>query len=589
MVTAFRNIILALLILSLLPINSVAETEINLTLEDNVVFLLDYSWGAWNNDNHHWFYIKSNVKDGFKDGNVKSNISIIAYGYGNSTKSSTINKNILINSDLEDFLQSTLPQSFDGGGDNLSQAFTEAKNILDNATTGSKQIILISNGNIDGKRGIEKLNNSHLIDLVRNLKKNNITINLSQVLDSNFSQKEKEITQPYSDLGKETNTNIVVLNNSERMHFVNHEIEKPKQKEGERGDYSYELFDNTQMANITDSMMYQNEEISFSDNYKAVDFYEYWDGYNYIVIPISRNEGVFDEQAMREIFRGKDAIKMVQSGNITERAYLILSDPILNLICGYFDESDTFSEESKNLIGENLPKKPKKIFRNLRLISKSNVPLLILSGECKISTYDDLPEKIIDGGRYTYNLKNRYAYNGIVNDFKNYNDGLIKLVDERNNDLMWTLIYIVNAPIYYQAEPLLKMNSNRLSELQDINYSKSVELAIKQINKKEMESDISILNASNQVKELEKQIKNGIKNGDLNEKQKLKEKAQKYLDAAIENQSKSKFNTAIQNADKSYEIAGKSMGESEYKSTPTISIVMSIVVFIIVVFLIKRK
>lgn len=586
MLTTLRNMILILLILSFLPVNSVAETQINMTLEDNVVFLLDYSWGAWNNDNHHWFYIKSNVKDGFKDGNVKSNISIIAYGYGNSTKSTTKSKNILNYSDLDDFLQSTLPQNFDGGGDNLSQAFIEAKNILDN-TTGSKQIILISNGNIDGKRDIEKLDNSYLIDLVRNLKKENITINFSQVLDSNFSQKEKQITQPYIDLRKETNTKIIILNNSERMFFVNHEIEKPKQKEGELGDYSYELFANTQMANITYSMKYQNEEISFSDNYKSVDFYEYWDGYNNIDIPISRNEGVFDEQAMREIFRGKDAIKMVQSGNITERAYLISSDPILNLICGYFDESDTFSEESKNLIGENLPKKPKKIFRNLRLISKSNVPLLIFSGECKISTYDDLPEKIIDVGRYTYNLKNRYAYNGIVNDFKDYNDGLIKLVDGRNNDLIWTLIYIVNAPIYYQAKPLLKMNSNRLSELQDINYSENVELAIKQINKKQIEADNSIWNASNQVKALNNQIENGIKNGDSNAKQKLKG-AREYLKAAYENQSKSKFNTAILNANKSKETAKEGIGESENKPTPAISIFTCIIVFIIV-FLIKKN
>ena len=45
MVIAFRNIILVLLILSLLPINSIAETEINVTLEDNVVILLDYSKG----------------------------------------------------------------------------------------------------------------------------------------------------------------------------------------------------------------------------------------------------------------------------------------------------------------------------------------------------------------------------------------------------------------------------------------------------------------------------------------------------------------------------------------------------------------
>ena len=159
MVTAFRNIILALLILSLLPISSVAESEINLTLEDNVVILLDYSRGL---DDVHWFYIKSNVEEGFKT-NVKSNISIIAYGYGNST----ISKSNLTYSDLREFLQSTPRQITDipgrnNKGDNIYQAFNETKSILYNAL-GSKQIILISNGYIDGKLSFnEELDNNSL-------------------------------------------------------------------------------------------------------------------------------------------------------------------------------------------------------------------------------------------------------------------------------------------------------------------------------------------------------------------------------------------------------------------------------------------
>ncbi len=589
MVTALRNIILALLILSLLPINSVAETEINVTLEDNVVILLDYSTGL---DDVHWFYIKSNVVEGFKN-TVKSNISIIAYGYGNST----ISKSNLTYSDLREFLQSTPRQLTDmpgrnNKGDNIYQAFNETKSILYNAT-GSKQIILISNGYIDGKLSFkEELDNNSLKELVRDLKKNNITINLSQVLNDDTIQKENSIIRAYSDLSKEVNTKIVVLNRSERLHFVNREIEKSKQLEGERGDYSNELFDNNQKANVTDSMMYQNEEISFSNNYKTVDFYQYWDGYNYIVIPISRNVGVFDAQAMREIFRGKDAIEMVQSGDITEEAYLIKSNGISALICGYYD----FADESKGFIEDKLSnklsekrefKKPIRIIKKAGFIKGWSLPGLLISGECEILSRDELPEKIIDGGRYTLNLKNNYTYNGIVGDFKNYNNELIKMVNDREDNLVWSVIYSPNA-IYYQSKPLIESNNKQLSKLLYANYSENVSLATKQINKKKMESDKSIGDAFNQVNTLDNQIKNGIKNGDSNAKQKLKE-AQEYLDAAYDNQSKSKFNTAIQNANKSKEIARGGIGESENKPMPTISIVISITAFIIVAILIKRK
>lgn len=535
MVTALRNIIVALLFLSLLPFNSVAETEINVTLEDNVVILLDYSKGL---DDVHLFYIRSNVQEGFKN-TVKSNISIIAYGYGNST----INKTNLTYSDLREFLQSTPRQINDipgrnNNGDNIYQAFNETKSILYNAT-GSKQIILISNGYIDGALSFkEELDNNSLKELVRDLKKNNITINLSQVLNDDTIQKENSIIRAYSDLSKEINTKIVVLNRSERLHFVNREIEESKQMEGERGDYSNELFDNNQTANVTDSMIYQNKEIYFSDNYKAVDFYQYWDGYNYIVIPIIRNEGVFDEQAMREIFRGKDAIKMVKSGDITEEAYLIKSNVISDLICGYYD----FTDESEGFIADKLSNKlsEKREFKEpIRIIKKAgwikvwSVPGLLISGECEILSRDELPEKIIDGGRYTLNLKNNYAYNGIVGDFKDYNDELIKMIDNRKDDLVWSVIYSPHA-IYYQSKPLIESNNKQLSKLLYANYSENVSLAAKQ------------------------------------------------------NHSISKFNTAIQNANKSKEIAIRGIGYSNNKS-PTISIAMNITAFIIVTILIKRK
>lgn len=591
MATALRNIISALLILSILPISGAAETEINVTLEDNVVFLLDYSWGTWDNDNHQWFYIKSNVIDGLKDSNLKSNISIIAYGYGNSTKSATKSKNILNYFDLEDFLQSTLPQSFDEGGDDLSHAYSEAENILDNVT-GSKQIILISNGDIDGKKGIEKLDNAPLIDLVKNLKKNNITINLYQVLDTDHSQKEKEITQAYNDLGKGTNTKIIVLNPSERLHFINHEIEKPLKPliYGEKGEYTHELFGDNETALVIFSMIYRIEpETSFFESYMVIDFYQnqYCDD-NCVIIPISRNGEVLNEQTMSEIFRGKNAIEMVRSGNITESAYFI-SNPISGL-CGFLEESDTFDEESKNFAGDiasSVPefRKPIKTVRAIGIISKTNVPMLYLSAECKILSYDDLPEKIIDGGRYTYNLKNRYYYNGLANDFKNYNDFLIKSVEERKKEIVTRVIFIFNEAINYQPS-IEKISSNniQLSKLLNTNYSENVYLATKQINKKKMESDISIENAANQLEALDRQIKNG----DSKEVQNLKE-ASEYLNAAKQNQTISKFNTAILNANKSREKARKGMRESKNKPMPTISIAMSITAFILVAVLIKRK
>lgn len=589
MATAFRNIILTLLILLLLPIASAAETEINVTLEDNVVFLLDYSWGIWDDNNYQWFYIKSNVKKGLKDSNVKSNISIIAYGYGNSTKSETKVKTILNYSDLEDFLQFTLPQSFDGHGDDLYQAFSEAKNILDNIT-GSKQIILISNGNIDGKTGFEKLENAPLIDLINNLKKNNIKINLYQVLDVDYSQKENQIIQAYNDLGKGTNTNIIILNRSERLHFVNREIEKPLKPliYGVKGEYTNELFSNNETALVIFSMKYRNKyEMSFFESYTAIDFYRYCDD-NCVIIPIGRNGGIFNEQTMSEIFRGKNAIEMVRSGNITDSAYFI-SNPITGL-CGFFEESDTFDKEIKNSVGEIASsvsefRKPMKTIRAMGIISKTNIPMLYISAECNILSYDDLPEKIIDGGRYTYNLKTRIYYNGMTNDFKNYNDFIIKSVEERKKDIVKRIIFIFNEPINYQPS-VEKIGSNniQLSKLLNTNYSENVSLATKQINKKMVESDILIERADNQIKELDRQINNG----DSKEVQNLKE-AREYLNAAKQNQTISKFNTAIINANKSREKAREGMRESKNKPIPNLSIAMGITAFIFVAVLIKRK
>jgi len=587
MVTALRNIILALLILSFLPINSVAETEINVTFEDNVVILLDYSWGT---DNAFWHYIKSNVEHGFENTNVKSNISIIAYGYGNFTR----NKVNLNYSDLRDFLQSTPPQRTDVN-DNIYQAFIEAKNILDN-TTGSKQIILISNGYIDGKRSYkEELDDISLMGLVKDLKKNNITINLSQVLNDNTIQKENSIIRAYSDLSKEINTNIVVLNWSERLHFINREINRSKPLEGEIGSYTYELFNIDQNASVISSMWYRNEKVSFFDEkYEIVDFYQYLDGNNYYVIPIGRNGEIFDEQKMSEIFRGKDAIEMLKSGDITESAYLI-SNPSKDLICGYYD-SDTFTEQGINLAGGTLSnvkelKKPMRIAKNIGWISKTNYLSLTVSGECEILSYDDIPKKIIDGGRYTYNLKNGYYYNGIVNDFEDYNYGLIKIIDERKNSLIWTVVYILNTPIYYQAESSIVSNNNQLSKLLNGDYRKKVDLVsnqIKQINDKKNDSKNAIEKAEKQLKALEDQIPS------LDDKEKQKaiqnrDDAREYLRAAKENQSISKFNTSILNANKSREKAREGIGESKNKPMSTISIAMSITAFIIVAILIKRK
>lgn len=584
MVTALRNIILVLLILSHLPINSVAETETNITLKDNAVILLDDSCGT-----NLWQHKSSVDFIDFNDViNVNSNVSIITYGYSNDVFNN-LNSDYL---DLIFFLQSIkiysspLPRC-----DNVYQAFNDSKSILDNAT-GSKQIILISDGNIDGKYGSEKLDDVSLIDLINSIKKDNITINFYQVLDANESIRDvNDIMKPYSDLGKGTNTDIVILNGngSERLHFLNYEIEKPLIY-GENGEYSNELFGSNETALVVFTMMYQKSSF---ESYTVIDFYRNCDEYDCTIIPIGRNGKIFDEQEMSEIFRGRYAIEMVKSGNIIEKAYLI-SNPASDLICGYYD-SETLREEAKNaavlVIEKSSDKSELKKIRTIKRVldvKKLNVVSLIISGECEISNLDDLQKRIMEGGKYTYNLRNGLYTYGDINAFKNYNNGLIKLINERNNDIVRTIIYFFNSPIYYEAKPLLEANSNQLSKLQAIDHSENVELATEQINKKKNESNISIGNATERIDALN-QIINGIKNIDSEALQKRKDKAQEYLDAAKDNQSKSKFNTAIRNANISREIARGGIGESENKQNPTISIAMSITAFIIVAILIKRK
>ncbi len=183
-------------ILLLLSNIASAVVEINTTYEDNLVILLDYSGTTI----PFRPYIQSNALYSIQNIEDKSNVSVVVYGgfiNNSNVYPMDTQKNRTI---LEDFVRNITGNEGDAARDNISDGFIEARKILYNST-GTKQIVLISDGNVDGKTN-GKIDNALLIELVKDLKKNNVTINLYQVIDTDISQTLKAtwIREPYRDL-----------------------------------------------------------------------------------------------------------------------------------------------------------------------------------------------------------------------------------------------------------------------------------------------------------------------------------------------------------------------------------------------------
>ena len=552
------------------------EVEINTTLEDNLVILMDYS-GSTSSFRQ---YIQSNAIYSIQNMEAGSNVSIVVYGgyiKNSNVYSTDTQDNRTI---LEGFVRNIIYKEGDAAKDNISDGFIEARKILYNST-GSKQMALISDGNVDGKtKG--KIDNVLLIELLKDLKKNNVTINLYQVIDTDISQilKTKWIREPYRDLSDIINTKVVVLNKSERIRFFKHKpinsTYKPSVLISNQSqftdEYLNEFSNNGDTSSIIFSMNYDQSEVSLNErdlSYATkINFYSYCDqNQSCTIIPFNIQQRIFLEKQIADIFRNKNAIELAKSGNITESAY-IFSNGFSDLICGYYD-SNVFNEESINLVGNVLPNvkpettKPIKLMKFGGFISKPNYLSLGISGACIISGNDDLPNEIINGGIYTYILKNGYAYNGIVRDFQIYNFGIMEKIKDRKDSIFWSTIYIFNNPIIYHSEPLVQGNYIKLTQLSTQNYENEVELAVNRFNDKSEESRSFIDNATNKIDDLTSQIPYTFTEAILNlieepetnfslakQKQAI---AYDYLNKAKENQKVYKFNSANQNSN--YSIA----------------------------------
>lgn len=568
-------IFLILFVTQILFITASAEVEINATLEDNLVILLDYSGSTVS----FRPYIQSNAIYAIQNIECDSNVSVMVYGgyIKNSNAYSTDtqdNRTI-----LEGFVRNITGKEGDAARDNIYDGFIEARKILYNST-GTKQIVLISDGNVDGKTN-EKIDNALLIELVKDLKKNNVTINLYQVIDTDISPNLKAtwVREPYRDLSDKINTKVVVLNRSERIRFF-----KPKPTNSTHNssvlisnqtqfadEYLNEFSNNGETSSIIFSMNYDQSEAVFNErdlsSASKINFYSYCDkNQTCTIIPFDiQQRRFFDKQTMEDVFRSKNAIELVKSGNITESAY-IFSNGFSDLVCGYYDY-DVFNKESTNLVGKALPvikpetAKPIKLLKFRGFISKPNYLAFGISGACIVSNNDDLPIKIINGGIYTYILKNEYAYNGVVRDFQIHNREIMEEIKDRKNSLLWGMIYVFNNPIIYHAEPLVQSNNVNLIQILNQDYNSDVVSAFNRFDYKSEESHTFINNATSELNELNSQIPYTITEAifnfieepetDYSMARLRQSSADDYLNKAKENQAAYKFNSANQNSNNS--------------------------------------
>ncbi|MCK4797036.1 MAG: VWA domain-containing protein, partial [Spirochaetes bacterium] len=467
---SFHSIYLVLFLILLISNIASAEVEINATLEDNLVILLDYSGSTV----QFREAIESNAIYSIQNIESDTNVSVVVYG-GFTKKSNLYPLDSLENrTTLENFVLNIKGKEGDVTKGYIYEGFDEARKILNNST-GTKQIALISDGNLDGKYN-GKLDNDALIELVKEIKKN-VTINLYQVLNSSESLtlKKKSLREPYKDFSDQLSTEVMILNPDEKIRFlkvkfnttivsVSSEVVDSSQAESsndvnitsEGDEYLNEFSNDGEIKNV--SIMYYGQKGSLL---YRIHFYSYCNQNDCIIVPFDIGKIKFykDKVILQDIFRSKDTIELVKSGNINELAYTFSSS---NIICEYYD-INVFKKEGMNLGGEVAPSvapKSAKIIKQLKtakMISKINYGALVASAYCLPSNNDEILYKIAEGAIYTQNLKVGYAYNGIVKDFQNYNKEIVERITERKNS-SWNLFYILNNPLYDKQLPLINNN-----------------------------------------------------------------------------------------------------------------------------------
>ena len=202
-----------------------AENEINTTSDNNLVILLDYSSSGGSsgcyldigsNDctrksiQSNAIYFIHNIED-------NTNVSVVIYG-GFVNSSNVYSMDSQDNrSMLEKFIYNDTQHRSLFVRDNIYEGFDEAKKILYNST-GTKQILLFSNGKIHGSvNGKGKINDDELIKLVKEIKKN-VTINLYQV--STTSLKTTSVMEIYKDFADKLNSEVIILGTDGKIKFL---------------------------------------------------------------------------------------------------------------------------------------------------------------------------------------------------------------------------------------------------------------------------------------------------------------------------------------------------------------------------------
>ncbi len=588
----------------LLSITASAEIELNTTLplEDNLVILLDYS-GSTSGFRE---YIQSHAIHSIQNVENDSNVSIVVYGgFIKSTElyrmDNPDNRSI-----LEDFVRNITGKYGDAAYNNGDKGFEEAGEILYNST-GTKQILWISSGVIsDGRNNAT----DRISKKIKELKDDNIKIQLYQVSTTHLNNPSKHLYRTFEYLSDETNTKAVILNPEEDIAFYRNETREASSINDTRetitvkspdsqvidDEYLNEFSNSVETKSVVAVMYYGQKDSSY---WYRVNFYSYCIQ-TCVTVPFDIGERKFydDKETLEDIFVSKNAIELVKSGNVNEFAYTFSLGS--DYVCGY--SGDKFKGESENLGGKVAPLIVQKsdqaveILKGANIIKELDPFALIISGLVFTPCYfgsnkeNEVFDKITVGTGYMKLLQNNYAYEGIFEDFQNYNMDTLKYIYDTKRDSFVQIHAIIqyasvpfntldnclnkndcsiaktNMQILDEKYNLINNNYAQLSKLSNQNYENEAELAMNRFNQKTEESNAYMDNATYELNELNNQIPYQVPFIPISEiiekiinffsepetnytlSRLQRENADSLLNNARENHTMFKFNTAIHNS-----------------------------------------
>lgn len=180
----------------------------NQLIENNLVIVIDASGSTAIGSPSLISLIDANAISIIRKINPNTNIGIVAFG-GIIAKTNILSmKNETNKTYLENLIRTIVPQ----GGDNptnLDQGLLAATELL-NSTSGKKEIILFSDGNLMSDNKIYEI----LEKIVKDIINNDIELHFVQILSSN---EEVHITPIYKKLAEVVGSQVIILNPDERI------------------------------------------------------------------------------------------------------------------------------------------------------------------------------------------------------------------------------------------------------------------------------------------------------------------------------------------------------------------------------------